>query len=321
MTKAHRQIYPQRLRGAYYDDTKAIFAGNTLRDIADSNISYIKYVMERDRKQAIELLDTLNDSLLNGKDSQDIIDRSKAHIIFYEKWMVFNGCLLYVNDFRNLKVDKETRTVTATWREEKPEITIFGNKEYTRRLSEIYINSDNRTISFKIPGNTSKNGDRGRLFIQDSGPKNGPKNGNNGEKTVIRTDQEFKSITIRNHKKGDPTIPEHPSSASKIKGLSRSDTTLSGQTLVESPDTIPSQDSGESDSTDEISFPTASVQSVTVEAHQKEQGDTEIVSRVVVKTLPDSNMSLDNESLPLVSKYKERPELTAMPLADDRVRR
>ena len=236
--------------------------------------------MDCDRKQAIEYLDAINDSLLKGKDAQDIIDRSEAHVIFYKKWMVFNGCLVYANDFRYLTLDKETGTVTATWREEMPEITIFGNKGYTRRISELYVNSDNRTISFKIPGNIYKNGERGEISINDSGFRKVDKD---DKSVVISGDQDFESITIRKTKKED---------------------TSSEENNVESTDTTSSQASEGSDHTPMIpsTFKTKTLKSIRVDRHEKEQGGIELSSCIEIKTLPDSNMSLDNKFSSLTRK-------------------
>jgi hypothetical protein len=174
-------------------DLRNSIRNSSLEKVADNNLRYVKYKMENVSEQAKEMLKKMS-TISKDRDVQKITDLSVGHMIIdpeFSGMTMINGVCMYTREIRRFTCDKATGITTIIFREDIPEFTVFDQREYTKRVSSFEINTKNRTLSFRIPGNTYRRpgDDRTKCIIEE-----------NGERKEYDT-KSLKKIVVSKHEK------------------------------------------------------------------------------------------------------------------------
>jgi hypothetical protein len=146
---------------------------SSLEKATDHNLRFMQYKKGEVSEQAGELIKKMG-TVPRDKNIQNIVDLSEAHMMVDAEnsgMTVINGVCMYTREIRSIKVDKERGATTIIFREDIPEVRIFDQqREYSKRLSSIEINTNDRTLKIEAPGDTYRRPgeERNKWYITDN---------------------------------------------------------------------------------------------------------------------------------------------------------
>ncbi len=157
----------QKIRKNFEENQSEKIDGINVDGILKNNKSYLENKIEYNAKKAIDKLDQISKHL-REQDIEHVVDSSEAHVFLdaaNSGFIVINGVCMDMKEIRSFKYDKEKGITTIVWREDIPQITIFGDKKYTKRLSYFEINTNRKTVTIGIPGNRYRDGERSKGIV------------------------------------------------------------------------------------------------------------------------------------------------------------
>ena len=63
-----------------------------------------------------------------------------------------------IRELRNIKIDADTGETQIQWREDITRLSVFGSRKFSKRISSFHLDTDNKTLTFEVPGTHYKRG-------------------------------------------------------------------------------------------------------------------------------------------------------------------
>ncbi len=107
-----------------------------ISDALIHNSSYIERKINENKKRVRDVFEALRGTS-KSEDIDSMQALSRAHIVMDNVnggWASINGIYVQLREIRSLKHDKETGVTTIQWREDIPEITVFGEINICKKI-------------------------------------------------------------------------------------------------------------------------------------------------------------------------------------------